>query len=117
MALHPWFAFVRNYVLRAGFKDGTVGFIVSVALLAAMGLVTPATSFGTAIFMALMEQPLGPRLMVAPKVKSWMSPAEFMQAFAVGQAAPGPTACARTPCATTTTSSSAWAARSSPSGK
>jgi hypothetical protein len=30
MALHPAFAFFRNYVLRAGFKDGRVGFIVSV---------------------------------------------------------------------------------------
>jgi glycosyltransferase involved in cell wall biosynthesis len=30
MALHPWFAFIRNYVLRAGVKDGRVGFIVSV---------------------------------------------------------------------------------------
>jgi glycosyltransferase involved in cell wall biosynthesis len=30
MALHPCFAFFRNYVLRAGFKDGRVGFIVSV---------------------------------------------------------------------------------------
>lgn len=29
LAVHPWFAFVRNYVLRAGFKDGAVGFIVS----------------------------------------------------------------------------------------
>ena len=29
LALHPWFAFVRNYVLRAGFKDGTVGFVIS----------------------------------------------------------------------------------------
>jgi glycosyltransferase involved in cell wall biosynthesis len=29
MALHPSFAFFRNYVLRAGFKDGTVGFIIS----------------------------------------------------------------------------------------
>jgi glycosyltransferase involved in cell wall biosynthesis len=30
MTLHPAFAFFRNYVLRAGFKDGRVGFIVSV---------------------------------------------------------------------------------------
>jgi len=30
MAVHPWFAFLRNYVLRAGFKDGTVGFLISV---------------------------------------------------------------------------------------
>ena len=29
MVVHPWFAFVRNYLLRAGFKDGRVGFIVS----------------------------------------------------------------------------------------
>lgn len=29
MAVHPWVAFVRNYVLRAGFRDGRVGFIVS----------------------------------------------------------------------------------------
>lgn len=29
MVIHPWFAFTRNYVLRAGFKDGTVGFIIS----------------------------------------------------------------------------------------
>ena len=29
LALHPWFAFVRNYVVRAGFKDGTVGFVIS----------------------------------------------------------------------------------------
>ena len=29
MALHPWFAFVRNYILRRGFRDGTAGFIVS----------------------------------------------------------------------------------------
>ena len=29
MTVHPWFAFVRNYVLRAGFKDGAVGFVVS----------------------------------------------------------------------------------------
>jgi glycosyltransferase involved in cell wall biosynthesis len=29
MAVHPWFAFVRNYFLRAGFKDGTVGFVIS----------------------------------------------------------------------------------------
>jgi glycosyltransferase involved in cell wall biosynthesis len=30
MTIHPCFAFVRNYILRAGFKDGTVGFIISV---------------------------------------------------------------------------------------
>jgi hypothetical protein len=29
MAVHPWLAFLRNYILRAGFKDGTVGFVVS----------------------------------------------------------------------------------------
>ena len=29
MAVHPWFAFVRNYVLRGGFRDGTAGFVVS----------------------------------------------------------------------------------------
>jgi glycosyltransferase involved in cell wall biosynthesis len=29
LAFHPWFAFFRNYVLRAGVKDGAVGFIVS----------------------------------------------------------------------------------------
>ena len=29
LALHPGFAFFRNYVLRAGFKDGSVGFVVS----------------------------------------------------------------------------------------
>ena len=30
MVVHPWFAFVRNYFLRAGLKDGTAGFIISV---------------------------------------------------------------------------------------
>lgn len=30
MALHPWFAFLRNYVLRRGFTDGTAGFVISV---------------------------------------------------------------------------------------
>ncbi len=29
MALHPWFAFMRNYVLRRGFTDGTAGFVIS----------------------------------------------------------------------------------------
>ena len=27
--LHPWAAFVRNYLLRRGFLDGTAGFIIS----------------------------------------------------------------------------------------
>ena len=30
LALHPWFAFLRNYVLRRGFTDGTTGLIISV---------------------------------------------------------------------------------------
>ncbi len=30
LALHPAFAFLRNYVLRAGFKDGAPGLIVSI---------------------------------------------------------------------------------------
>ena len=30
LALHPWLAFVRNYVLRAGFKDGTRGLVISI---------------------------------------------------------------------------------------
>jgi glycosyltransferase involved in cell wall biosynthesis len=30
MAVHPVFAFFRNYVVRTGFKDGTAGFVVSV---------------------------------------------------------------------------------------
>ena len=30
VALHPPFAFLRNYVLRGGFRDGAAGFIVSV---------------------------------------------------------------------------------------
>ena len=30
MTVHPAFAFLRNYVLRAGFRDGGVGFLVSV---------------------------------------------------------------------------------------
>ena len=29
MAMHPWFAFLRNYVLRRGFTDGTAGFVIS----------------------------------------------------------------------------------------
>ncbi len=29
LALHPPFAFLRNYVLRGGFKDGAAGFVVS----------------------------------------------------------------------------------------
>ena len=29
LVLHPAFAFLRNYVLRGGFKDGTAGFVVS----------------------------------------------------------------------------------------
>ena len=29
MALHPWFAFVRNYLLRRGIADGTAGFVIS----------------------------------------------------------------------------------------
>ena len=29
LAIHPWFAFVRNYVLRRGFTDGSVGFVIS----------------------------------------------------------------------------------------
>ena len=29
LALHPPFAFLRNYVLRGGFKDGSAGFVVS----------------------------------------------------------------------------------------
>lgn len=29
IALHPLFAFIRNYVLRGGFRDGTPGLIVS----------------------------------------------------------------------------------------
>ena len=28
-AIHPWFAFLRNYFLRGGFRLGTTGFIVS----------------------------------------------------------------------------------------
>ena len=30
LTIHPWAAFVRNYILRRGFLDGTAGFIVSV---------------------------------------------------------------------------------------
>jgi hypothetical protein len=30
LALHPAFAFLRNYLLRAGFTDGTPGLIVSI---------------------------------------------------------------------------------------
>ena len=30
VALHPPFAFLRNYVLRGGFRNGGAGFIVSV---------------------------------------------------------------------------------------
>ena len=29
VTLHPWGAFIRNYVLRRGFMDGTAGFIIS----------------------------------------------------------------------------------------
>jgi glycosyltransferase involved in cell wall biosynthesis len=29
LAVHPWFAFVRNYFLRGGFRDGTAGFVIS----------------------------------------------------------------------------------------
>lgn len=29
MAVHPWLAFLRNYVLRRGFTDGTVGLVIS----------------------------------------------------------------------------------------
>ena len=29
MAIHPWLAFLRNYVLRRGFTDGTAGFVIS----------------------------------------------------------------------------------------
>jgi glycosyltransferase involved in cell wall biosynthesis len=29
IAFHPWYAFVRNYIIRRGFSDGTAGFIVS----------------------------------------------------------------------------------------
>jgi glycosyltransferase involved in cell wall biosynthesis len=30
LTIHPWAAFVRNYVLRRGFMDGTAGFVISV---------------------------------------------------------------------------------------
>ncbi|MBA3641428.1 MAG: glycosyltransferase family 2 protein [Acidobacteriota bacterium] len=30
MGMHPWFAFLRNFVLRRGFTDGTAGFVISV---------------------------------------------------------------------------------------
>jgi hypothetical protein len=30
LTVHPWAAFMRNYVLRRGFLDGGVGFVVSV---------------------------------------------------------------------------------------
>lgn len=30
LTVHPWAAFVRNYVLRRGFRDGRAGFIISV---------------------------------------------------------------------------------------
>jgi len=30
MALHAWFAFVRNYILRGGFRDGGPGLIISI---------------------------------------------------------------------------------------
>src|SRR5205085_9663787 len=29
VALHPPFAFLRNYILRGGFKNGSAGFVVS----------------------------------------------------------------------------------------
>ena len=29
MAVHPWLAFLRNYVLRRGFTDGTAGLVIS----------------------------------------------------------------------------------------
>lgn len=29
LTMHPWAAFMRNYVLRRGFMDGTAGFVVS----------------------------------------------------------------------------------------
>jgi glycosyltransferase involved in cell wall biosynthesis len=29
LTIHPWAAFMRNYVLRRGFMDGTAGFVVS----------------------------------------------------------------------------------------
>jgi hypothetical protein len=30
LAVHPWAAFVRNYLLRRGLVDGVPGFIISV---------------------------------------------------------------------------------------
>ena len=30
LTVHPWAAFMRNYFLRRGFMDGTVGFLISV---------------------------------------------------------------------------------------
>ena len=30
LTIHPWAAFVRNYILRGGFRQGTAGFIISV---------------------------------------------------------------------------------------
>lgn len=30
MALHGWFAFLRNYLLRGGFRDGSAGFVISI---------------------------------------------------------------------------------------
>jgi glycosyltransferase involved in cell wall biosynthesis len=30
LTIHPWAAFMRNYFLRRGFMDGTVGFVISV---------------------------------------------------------------------------------------
>jgi glycosyltransferase involved in cell wall biosynthesis len=30
LTVHPWAAFMRNYVLRRGFFDGTAGFVISV---------------------------------------------------------------------------------------
>jgi hypothetical protein len=30
MVVHPWLAFLRNYVMRRGFTEGTVGFVISI---------------------------------------------------------------------------------------
>jgi len=30
LTMHPWAAFMRNYFLRGGFRDGTAGFVISV---------------------------------------------------------------------------------------
>ena len=30
LTIHPWAAFVRNYVLKGGFRDGLAGFVISV---------------------------------------------------------------------------------------